>query len=132
MKRCLVMENIFSRLSKRERQIMDIIYRKGEATAVEIQKAMPKGLSNSGVRTILRSMLNKGVVAYKEKDLKYVYYPAITHEKAQLSTLRHIKKTLFRDSAESVLAALLKSSEISEDDLDRLEGLIEKKRKEGK
>jgi predicted transcriptional regulator len=69
---------------------------------------------------------------YKEKDLKYVYYPAIPREKAQISALQHIKKTLFQDSAEGVLTALLKNSEISEKDLDRLEALIKKARKEGK
>lgn len=126
------MEHFFSQLSKRERQIMDIVYIKGKATAAEIQAAIPNDLSYSGVRTILRSMLKKDVLKYKEKNLKYVYFPAITREKAQISTLQHIKKTLFQDSAESVLTMMLKSSEISEDDLDRLEELIEKKRKEGK
>ena len=126
------MKNAFSELSKRERQIMDIVYSKCEASASDIRDALSENLSNSGVRTILRSMLRKGVLKYKEKDLKYVYYPAIPREKAQLSALQHIKKTLFQDSTEGVLTALLKSSEISEKDLDRLEALIKKARKEGK
>ena len=126
------MKNALNELSKRERQIMDIIYSKCEASASEIRDALSKNLSNSGVRTILRSMLKKGVLKYKEKDLKYIYFPAIPREKAQLSALRHIKKTLFQDSAESVLTALLKNSEISEKDLDRLEALIASARKEGK
>lgn len=126
------MKNAFSELSKRERQIMDIIYSKFEASASDIRDALSENLSNSGVRTILRSMLRKGVLKYKERDLKYVYYPAIPRKKAQLSTLQHIKKTLFQDSAEDVLTALLKDSEISEKDLDRLEALIKKARKKGK
>lgn len=126
------MKNAFSELSKRERQIMDIVYSKCEASASDIRDALSENLSNSGVRTILRSMLRKGFLKYKEKDLKYVYYPSIPREKAQLSALHHIKKTLFQDSAEGVLTALLKSSEISEKDLDRLEALIKKARKEGK
>ena len=126
------MKNAFSELSKRERQIMDIIYSKGEASASEIRKTLFDNLSNSGVRTILRSMLRKGVLKYKEKDLKYVYYPAIPLEKARLSALQHIKKTLFRDSTEDVLTALIKESEISGKDLNRLEALIRKTRKEGK
>ncbi len=126
------MKNAFSELSKRERQIMDIVYSKCEASASDIRDALSENLSNSGVRTILRSMLRKGFLKYKEKDLKYVYYPAIPREKAQLSALHHIKKILFQDSAEGVLTALLKSSEISEKDLDRLEALIKKARKEGK
>jgi BlaI family penicillinase repressor len=126
------MKNAFSDLSKRERQIMDIVYSKCEASASDIRNTLSENLSNSGVRTILRSMLRKGVLKYKEKDLKYVYYPAIPREKAQLSALQHIKKTLFQDSAEGVLTALLKSSEISAKDLDRLEVLIKKAKKEGK
>jgi BlaI family penicillinase repressor len=126
------MKYVFSELSKRERQIMDIVYSKCEASASDIRDALSENLSNSGVRTILRSMLRKGVLKYKEKDLKYVYYPAIPREKAQLSALQHIKKTLFQDSAEGVLTALIKNSEISEKDLDRLEALIKKARKEGK
>ncbi|MGD2246200.1 MAG: BlaI/MecI/CopY family transcriptional regulator [Candidatus Aminicenantes bacterium] len=126
------MKNAFSELSKRERQILDIVYSKCEASASEIRDALSEDLSNSGVRTILRSMLRKGVLKYKEKDLKYVYYPTIPREKAQLSALQHIKKTLFQDSPEGVLTALLKGSEISEKDLDRLEALIKKAREEGK
>jgi predicted transcriptional regulator len=126
------MKNAFSELSKRERQIMDIVYSKCEASASDIRNALSENLSNSGVRTILRSMLRKGFLKYKEKGLKYMYYPAIPREKAQLSALQHIKKTLFQDSAEGVLTALLKNSEISEKDLDRLEALIKKARKEGK
>lgn len=126
------MKNVFSNLSKRERQIMDIIFSKGEASASEIREALLDNLSNSGVRTILRSMLRKGVLKYKEKDLKYVYYPAVPLEKARISALKHMKKTLFQNSTEDVLTALIKESEISGKDLDRLEVLIQKARKEGK
>jgi len=126
------MKNLYSELSKRERQIMDIVYSKYEASASDIRDALSENLSNSGVRTILRSMLKKGVLKYKEKNLKYVYYPVVPREKAQLSSLNHIKKTLFQDSAESVLNALLKTSEISEKDLDRLEALIKQAREGGK
>jgi BlaI family penicillinase repressor len=126
------MKNVFSNLSKRERQIMDIIFSKGEASASEIRKALLDDLSNSGVRTILRSMLRKGVLKYKEKDLKYVYYPAVPLEKARISALKHMKKTLFQNSTEDVLTTLIKESEISGKDLDRLEALIQKARKEGK
>jgi len=126
------MKNPLAGLSKRERQIMDIIFALGEPSASQIGEALPGNLSNSGVRTILRSMLKKGVLKYKEKDLKFIYYPAVPRERAQISALRHLKKTLFRDSTEGLLTALLKSSEFSERDLDRLEALIAEARKEGK
>jgi len=125
----VVMQNSFSKLSRRERQIIDIVYSKSEATAADIREALPDNLSDSGVRTILRSMLKKGVLKYKEKDLKYVYYPSIPREKAQLSMLQHIKKTFFENSNRRVISALLKSSEISEKELGQLEELIKQVRK---
>jgi len=125
-----MLKNPLAMLSKRERQIMDIVFAKGEASATEIRNALPEDLSNSGVRTILRSMLKKGILKYKEKELKFIYYPAVPRERIQLAALRHLKKTFFHDSAEGLLTALLKNSEFSARDLDRLEELIAKARKE--
>ena len=119
-------------LSKRERQILDIVYGMGRATAAEIRQALPDELSDSGVRTLLRVMLKKDVLKYTEENLKYVYYPTVPREKAQASALDHVKKTFFENSAERVMTALLKSTDVTEKDLDRLEKLIAQARREGK
>lgn len=121
-------------LTKRERQIMDILYRLGRATAAEVLSAMPDQLAYSTVRAQLRVLEEKGHVRHEEKDLKYVYLPAVPREKARRSALRHLVDTFFDGSAEQTVAALLDrgTAKLSPDELERLSQLIEKARKEGK
>lgn len=113
-------------LSRRERQIMDIIYQKKEASAAEVRQLLPGDLTDSGVRTLLRVLVNKGILNRKEKGLKYVYFPSISMERAQNSALKHLKKTFFNNSAESVLTALVKSSDFKNDDFEKFIDIINK------
>ena len=126
------MSRSLNELSRRERQIMDIIYREGEAAAADIRANLPDRLTDSGVRTLLRVLVKKGYLTIKEQGLRYVYYPTIGPEKAQRSALKHLKQTFFGNSAERVMTALLKSDEFTEEDLETFAALIDKARTEGK
>jgi predicted transcriptional regulator len=120
-------------LSRRERQIMDILYRRGRATASEVMEELPGNSSYSTVRTQLRVLETKGHVRHDEEGLRYVYAPAVPRRAARKSAVRHLVETFFDGSAEQAVAALLggEASRLSEDELERIAGLIEKARKEG-
>src|SRR3954449_7993673 len=119
--------------SRRERQIMDILYRRGRATANEVMADLPGDPSYSTVRTQLRVLEDKGHVRHEEEGLRYVYAPAVPRHAARKSALKHLVDTFFDGSAEQVVAAVLggEASQLSDEDLDRISGLIEKARKEG-
>jgi predicted transcriptional regulator len=121
-------------LSRRERQIMDVLYRNGSATAAEVLERMPNPPSYSAVRALLRILEEKGHIRHEESDGKYVFMPTVTRNKATRSAIRHLVETFFDGSPERAVAALLdtKSSKISDRELDRLQQLIEKARKGGK
>jgi predicted transcriptional regulator len=120
-------------LSRRERQIMDILYRHGRATANEVMGDLSGEPSDSTVRTQLRILEAKGHVRHEEEGLRYVYLPAVPRHTARRSALRHLVDTFFDGSAEKVVGALLggESSRLSDDELDRIAGLVEKARKGG-
>jgi BlaI family penicillinase repressor len=120
-------------LSRRERQIMDILYREGRATASEIHQALPDRPSYSAVRAKLRVLEEKGHVRHQEQALRYVYLPIVPHDKARQSALGHLLETFFDNSAEQAITALLnlKTSDLSREKLDRLSELIEKAKEEG-
>ena len=120
-------------LSRRERQIMDILYRLGRAAAAEVMEELPGDPSYSTVRTQLRVLEDKGHVRHEEEGLRYVYVPAVPRHAARKSALRHVVNTFFDGSAEKTVAALLggESARLTEDELDRLADLIAKARKEG-
>jgi predicted transcriptional regulator len=120
-------------LSRRERQMMDILYRRGRATASEIQEAMPDAPSYSAVRTTLRILEDKGHARHQEDGPRYVYRPKVPREKATQSALRHLVETFFDGSAEKAVVTLLDSSasSLSEEELNRIEQMIEKARKAG-
>lgn len=122
------------KLSRRERQIMDVLYRRGSATAAEILGEMPDAPSNSAVRAMLRVLEEKGHVRHKAEDLRYVYKPVVPREKARKSAIAHLIQTFFDGSAEQAVAALLDESakDLKPEDLDRLTSLIEKAKKEGR
>ncbi len=113
---------------------MDVLYRRGRATAAEVREALPDAPSYSAVRALLRILEEKGHVRHEEEGPKYVYKPAVARGKATRSALDHLVNTFFNGSTEKAVAALLDASaaELSAEELDRLAGLIEKARKEGK
>jgi predicted transcriptional regulator len=120
-------------LTRRERQIMDILYRLGRATAGEVMRELPGEPSYSTVRTQLRVLEEKGHVHHEEQGLRYVYVPKLPRHAARKSALRHVVETFFDGSAEKTVAALLggDASKLSQDELDRIAALITKARKEG-
>ena len=120
-------------LSRRERQIMDILYRLGRATAAEVLEELPGDPHSSTVRTQLRVLEEKGHVRHEEEGLRYVYMPAVPRHAARKSALKHLVETFFEGSTEKAVAALLGGdmSRLSPDELDRIALLIEKARKEG-
>ena len=121
-------------LSRRERQIMDVLYRKGSATAAEVLENMPQPPSYSAVRALLRILEQKGHIKHEERDGKYVFMPTVHRETAKRSAIRHLVQTFFDGSSEEAVAALLdaSSAKLSESELDRLQQLINKARKGGK
>jgi predicted transcriptional regulator len=124
----------FPGLSRRERQIMDILYQRGKASANDVRDAMPDAPSYSAVRAMLRVLEEKGHVKHQEEGMKYVYAPVVAAGKAKRSAVKHVMDTFFQGSAEQIVAALLdvSSSRLTHDELDRMAALIEKAKQEGK
>src|SRR4029453_11560806 len=129
----IMMKRPHDDLSRRERQIIDILYTGGQATAAEVQTALPDPPSYSAVRAMLRILEEKGHVRHEQDGPRYVYVPTIGRDNAQRSALRHMLKTFFDGSAEQAISALLdeNSSRLSSADLDRLARLIDTARKSG-
>jgi BlaI family transcriptional regulator, penicillinase repressor len=119
-------------LTRRERQIMDILFSLGRATGPEIQERLPDHPSYSGVRTILRVLERKGHVRHIEEGMRYVYLPVATREKATKSAIARLVATFFDGSVKAAAAAFLDPStaKLSKDDLKDLERMIRKARKE--
>lgn len=120
------------KLSRRESQIMSIVYRLGTATAEEIRAELPDPPSNSSVRVLLRILEDKGHLRHEQDGQRYVYLPTVPAEKAGHSALKQLKTTFFGDRVPDVVAALLSMSraDLSSEDLDRLAQLIEEAKKE--
>jgi predicted transcriptional regulator len=120
-------------LTRRERQIMDVLYRAGRATAAEVMAALPGEPNSSTVRTQLRVLEEKGHVGHDEEGLRYVYAPAVPRHAARKSALKHLVETFFDGSAEQVVAAVLggEGARLSDDDLKRIADLVADARKEG-
>jgi predicted transcriptional regulator len=118
-------------LSRRERQIMDLLYQRGRATAAEIQAALKDPPSYSAVRAMLRILEDKGHVRHEQDGPRYVYVPCLARDTAQRSALRHLVRTFFDGSPEKVVAALLddRSSQLSDGELERLARLIREARR---
>ena len=124
---------LHTELSKRERQIMDVIYRKKSATAKEVMERIPNPPSYSTVRKLLNILERKGFLKHIQDGLRYIYYPKIPHKKAMRSAVRQLMETYFDNSVEEAMTALIeyKSEGISDSDLDKMIDLIEKMKKEG-
>ena len=121
-------------LSRRERQIMDILYQRGKASASEVREAMEAAPGYSAVRAMLRVLEEKGHVRHQAEGLKYVYVPTVARDKAKRSAVKHVMETFFNGSAEQIVAALLDvaSTQLTRGELDRMSEMIEKAKKEGK
>ncbi len=120
-------------LSRRERQIMDILFRRGRATAADVMADLPDDTSYSTVRTQLRVLEQKGHVRHDEDGLRFVYSPVVARHAARKSALRHVIETFFDGSPEKAVAALLggEATKLSDEQLDRITALLAKARKDG-
>jgi len=123
-----------SGLSRRERQIMEILFQRGKASASEVREAMPDAPSYSAVRAMLRILEEKGHLKHREEGLKYVYEPVVARERAKRSAVQHLLDTFFNGEPEQAMAALLdvSSTRLTREELDRMSAMIEKAKKEGK
>jgi len=120
-------------LSRRERQIMDVIYRRGRATAAEVLEDMPDPPSYSAVRAMLRLLEEKGHVRHEQDGPRYVFLPTVHRDRASRSALTHVVRTFFDGSASDAVAALLnESGKLTNEELDRLAAMIDRAREEGR
>jgi len=122
---------LYNQLSRRERQIMDIVFEMGEATAVEIVERLPEPSSNSSVRILLGILEDKGHLTHRLEGQKYIYRSTIAPETARRSALDHVVQTFFKGSASQVVAALLDNPDLTDSELEELARLIEQAKKEG-
>lgn len=127
------MKEPHQQLSRRERQIMDVIYKLGKATAADVHERLPDQPTYSTVRAKLRVLEEKGFVRHEEQGPRYLFIPITPRDKARRSALQHLVDTFFGGSAEQVVATLLDSSasKLTDKELDRLSEMIDKARKEG-
>jgi BlaI family transcriptional regulator, penicillinase repressor len=123
-----------SALSRRERQIMDIVYNRGEATAADVQAALPDAPGYSSVRTLLRILEDKGHLRHREDGPRYVYLPTQSRQKASRSALQRVVETFFDGSLSGAVAALVDAEgrKISKEELERLEAIIKAARDKSK
>jgi predicted transcriptional regulator len=119
-------------LSRRERQILDILYSRGKATAAEILAALPDPPSYSAARALLRILEQKGHIRHEVDGPRYVFLPKVSRQKARTSALKHMLTTFFDGSAAEAAAALVDGSaaKLSSEELDQLQAAIDKARKE--
>jgi predicted transcriptional regulator len=121
-------------LTKRERQIMDVLYRLGRATAAEIMDGVPGAPGYSTIRTQLRVLEAKGHVKHEEKGLRYIYMPTVPRHSARKSALKHLVDTFFDGSSAKAVAALLggEAARVSDDDLERIAQLVKDARSDAR
>ncbi len=120
-------------LSRRERQIMNVLYGIGRATAEQVRTGMADALSNSAVRTMLRSLERKGHVKHEQDGPRYVFMPTVEARTARQGALQQVLQVFFKGSTEQAFAALLdlKASDLTEDDYNRMAELIDRARRKG-
>ena len=121
-------------LSRRERQVMDIVYRRGEASAHDVAADLPDQPSYSAVRGMLRVLEEKGLLKHRREGARYVYGPVVSRARALQTQFKNLLETFFDDSPESVVATLLelRGSDLSETQLARMQSMIEEAKKEGR
>ena len=122
------------KLSRRERQIMDVVWARGGATAAEVHEAIADAPSFSATRATIRTLELKGHLRHEERGLRYVYLPVVPQDQARKSALRHLIDTFFQGSAEHLVAALIdpKETTLPAKELHRIERLVRRARKEAK
>jgi predicted transcriptional regulator len=123
-----------SALSRRERQVMDILHRRGEATVAEIMDELPDPPTYSAVRSVLRILGERALIRHREDGPRYVYYPAQKTETAREDVLAHVVQTYFAGSPEQAMTALLRMSDVdmSDEELERLRATIRRARQRGR
>ena len=123
-----------AQLTKRERQIMDVLYRLGRATAAEIMDGVPGAPGYSTIRTQLRVLETKGHVKHDEQGLRYIYMPTVPRHSARKSALKHLVETFFDGSSAKAVAALLggEAARVSDEDLERIAELVRDARSESR
>ena len=121
-------------LSRRERQVMDILHRRGEATVAEIMDELPDPPTYSAVRSVLRILGEKKMIRFKEEGPRYIYYPARATEATREDALAHVVSTYFAGSPEQAVTALLRMSDVAmkDDEIERLRERIRRARQEGR
>jgi BlaI family penicillinase repressor len=125
------MNNPFRKpLSRRETQIMDVIFQLGEATAADIVERLPDPPSYSSIRALLTILEEKGHLTHRREGARYIYNPTLSADKAKQSALSHLVKTFFSGSPQQVVATLLSTNDLSPEDLDELAKLIDEARKD--
>jgi BlaI family penicillinase repressor len=127
-----VAKSLFNNLSRRERQIMDLLFKQGRATAAEVQEGLPEAPSYSAVRALLRILEEKGHVRHEQDGPRYIYLPRVDRDRARQSALRHVVQTFFDGSTEEAVAALLGSDGpgLAPEELERLAAMIDRAREE--
>ena len=121
-------------LSRRERQVMDILHRRGEATVAEIMGDLPDPPTYSAVRSVLRILSEKELIQHKEDGPRYVYFPAQPTERAREDVLAHVVRTYFAGSPEQAVTALLRmaDADMSDEEIDRHRAAIRRAREGGR
>ena len=121
-------------LSRRERQVMDILFRRGEATVAEVMGDLPDPPTYSAVRSVLRILVEKDLVSHREDGPRYVYLPAVSPNRARDEALSHVVRTFFEGSTEQAMTALLRMSDtrLGDAELNRLDELVKKARNSGR
>jgi predicted transcriptional regulator len=121
-------------LSRREQQVLDIIYARGHATAAEVREGMEDPPTDAAVRTTLRILVEKGHLRIKQDGPRYDYWPTVSRDTAKRSELQHVLRTFFGGSTESALATLLdiQTGRLDDDERRRLKRLIDAAAKEGR
>jgi BlaI family penicillinase repressor len=120
-------------LSRREREILEVLYARGRATAAEIQGALESPPGYSAVRALLAILERKGHIRHESDGPRYVYMPRVHHTRARRNALKHVVQTFFRGSVGEAVATLLDKSAttLTPEELDRVEALIKRARREG-
>jgi predicted transcriptional regulator len=121
-------------LSKRERQIMDVVYSLGEATAAQVIEHLPEDVGDASVRKLIRVVEKKGLLRHRREGHSYIYSPTVPRDEASVVAMKHTLRTFFQDSAPKAVAALmdLTKDTLTEDDIAEITDLIAQAEKEGK
>ena len=127
-------EKLSEGLTRRERQVMNILFRRGQATVAEVMGDLPDPPTYSAVRSILRILAGKGLISHREDGPRYVYVPAVNTDRARDEALRHVVRTFFEGSAEQAVSALLRISDgdVTDAELARLRERVRSARTSGR